>query len=341
MNMRLKRRGFLRIVGVGSVAGLAAYASNRDNQRARFPDDLRVSETRLLMGTVVNLTLITHDQQFGREAIRACLNHMASLERVLSRHRQDSQLSQLNRDGHLEHASVNLVRVLREAVRISALTEGAFDVTVKPLVDLYQTSFETTHSLPSPARVAATLEKIGSQHLAIQGSGVFFTRSEMAITLDGIAKGYIVDEGVLVLQRHGFQNTLVEAGGDLSASGVKEHHHPWRIGIQSPRQNSDQLLHSFSITNQAAATSGDYIQAYTDDFTAHHIVDPRTGVSAPELASVTVIASSAMQADALATAVMVMGPERGLALINNIPLCEAYLVAKDSSVRPSSGFIEL
>lgn len=327
-NTPLKRRDFLRIVGIGSVVGLAAYMMDRNNQ----PTPTRITETRFLMGTLVNLTLITEDEQAGRVTIAECLDHMEELERILSRYQAESQLSQLNRNGYLDYADTNLVTVLREAIAISALTEGAFDVTVKPLIDLYQNGM-----LSSPA-IATELAQVGYQYLDVQPTRVAFSYPGMAITLDGIAKGYIVDEGVSILQQHGFQNVLVEAGGDLVASGKKAESSPWHIGIQSPRQQKNRLISSFSVSNQAAATSGNYRQAYSNDLMAHHIVDPRTGRSSPELASATVVAPNAMLADALATSVMVMGPEHGLELIERLNRCEAYLVANDSNIIHSSGF---
>ena len=154
----------------------------------------------------------------------------------------------------------------------------------------------------------------------------------MSITLDGIAKGFIVDEGVGVLKDFGFDNVLVEAGGDLLASGKKTDQKPWYIGIQSPRKAKERLLASFEVSNQAVATSGDYLQFYTPDMKNHHIIDPRSGYSAPELASASIIGSSGAQADALATALMVLGPDAGLQCLKNFPGCQAYLVGKDMQV---------
>lgn len=333
----IKRRDFLRIVGASSVAGLAALALGRDDKRANAPEI--VTETRLLMGTVVNLTLVTSDRNAGQSAIDACLSQMSGLEAVLSRHQPDSQLSRLNRDGFLAPADPHLVHVLREAQHIAALTDGAFDVTVKPLVDLYQNSLNTGNGLPQIESVASTLGRVGYHYLEIGDNTVSFKQTGMSVTLDGIAKGYIVDEGVSILRQSGFDNVLVEAGGDLSASGTKAQGFPWRIGIQSPRNNGAKLLNKFTITNQGAATSGDYMQPYTDNLTLHHIFDPKTGFSAPQLASATVIAPSGMKADALATALMVMGPERGLALIESLAACEACLVTKDMTIWHSSGFV--
>jgi FAD:protein FMN transferase len=338
MNQRttLKRRDFLRIVGAGGVAGLAALTLGRTDRRATASET--VTDTRLLMGTVVNLTLITPDRRAGQAAIEACLNQMATLEAVLSRHQPTSQLSRLNRDGSLAAADVHLIHVLREAQRIAALTEGAFDVTVKPLVDLYEDSLNTDRGLPSAQRVASTLKRVGYQHLQIGSDTVAFTQANMSVTLDGIAKGYIVDEGTNILRQYGFDNILVEAGGDLAASGAKAQGLPWRIGIQSPRDEGASLLNKFTLTNQAAATSGDYMQPYSANLAAYHILDPRTGYSAPELSSATVIAPSGMEADALATALMVLGSARGLDLVETLPTCEAYLVTKDMTIWHSTGF---
>jgi thiamine biosynthesis lipoprotein len=330
---RMTRRAFLRIVGIGGVMGGAALLQSRNPQSA---EALIVSETRLLMGTVVNLTLVTGDRRAGKRAIRVCLGQMAALERVLSRHQAESQLSYLNREGRLDAPNPHLVAVLREAVVISELTKGAFDVTVKPLVDLYQ-QHHHTYSLPSDHAVQSTLAQVGFQHLEVSEQRVAFSCSDMAITLDGIAKGYIVDQGAAVLQAHGFHDILVEAGGDLAAAGTKAQHAPWRIGIQQPRSETAHLLHAFSVQDQAVATSGDYIQPYTDDFIHHHIIDPRTGYSASALASATVTGATGMQADALATAFMVMDPEQGLELIETLPGYEAYLVTKDSQVLHSTG----
>jgi thiamine biosynthesis lipoprotein len=161
----------------------------------------------------------------------------------------------------------------------------------------------------------------------------------MGVTLDGIAKGYIVDQGLMTLRQWGFSNTLVEAGGDLAATGVRAPGIPWRIGIQAARERGAEIVRSFSVTDQAVATSGDYLQAYSADLGLHHILDPQKGISSPELASATVIADSGAVADALATALMVMGSQRGLALIESLPSCEAYLVGKDLRVWHSPGFV--
>lgn len=331
----LGRRQFLRIIGAGSVAGMAAFALNRQSAPARAS----VTETRVLMGTLVNLTLVTTDRQAGERAVKACLDHMAGLEAVMSRHQSSSQLSRLNRQGYLDNPDANLVHVLRESQRLSALTDGAFDVTVRPLIDLYQDSHNRDGSLPSSRALESALARVGYQHLNIDPQRLSFARPGMAVTLDGIAKGYIVDEGAAVLRQHGFDNILVEAGGDLASSGERSSGESWQIGIQRPRASSSAPLNTFSISNRAAATSGDYMHTFADDFAAHHIIDPRRGRSSTELASATVVAASAMLADALATALMVMDSGSGLSLVESLAGCEAHLITKDLRIRQSSGWL--
>lgn len=290
------------------------------------------------MGTVVNLTVVNDDPQAAQAAIDDCLNRMQALEEVLSRFKPDSELSQLNREGSLAQAHPALLALMGQAQEIGELSGGAFDVTVKPLVDLYQYYQVTANTLPPDAEIRRVLERVGYRQVAVDGQRVSFDQPGMAVTLDSIAKGYIVDAGVAVLRGAGFQDVLVEAGGDLLASGYKDSATPWQIGIQSPRKTQSGLLASFSVKDNAVATSGDYAQPFTTDLRQHHILDPRTGYSAPELASVTVTAPTAAMADGLATAVMVLGPQEGLAMVDRLSQTEACLMTKETQLVQTAGF---
>ena len=324
------RRQFLRIIGVGALAGVAVKSGLEIAQSAEI-----IHETRLLMGTVVNLTLVTHDAQAGRAAAAACLDEMAGLETIMSRHRPDSQLSLLNQQGAITAPDPRLVSLLQESVRLSSLTGGAFDMTIKPVVDLYQSA---QGELPTEEAVQASLALVDYRNVEITPTRIALGSAGMGLTLDGIAKGYIVDQGVAILRRHGFTNTMVEAGGDLAVTGEKSAAQPWQIGIQAPRQTGSNLLATFSVHNQAVATSGDYMQAFTADMAEHHILDPRTGHSTPAVASATVLAESGAVADALATALLVMDVNSGLSVVESLAGCEAYVVAKNLTVAQSAGF---
>jgi thiamine biosynthesis lipoprotein len=159
----------------------------------------------------------------------------------------------------------------------------------------------------------------------------------MGITLDGIAKGYIVDQAIALLKARGMARVLVEAGGDLSLHGLRQDGHPWRVGIHHPRALAGyyQVLEQ---SNGAMATSGDYEAAFTADFRYHHIIDPRTGSSPASLSSATVLASNAASADALSTAAMVLGMTEGLELLERLAGVEALLIDKQVTSRATSGF---
>lgn len=327
INKTFSRRQFFKIVAVGAVTAGVGVKFGLD----QYPQLQTASTTRLLMGTVVNLTIVSDDPQLAQLAIDNCLGRMSNLETVLSRFQSNSQLSQLNQSGSLTEAHPALLNLIGQGQEISQLTGGAFDITVKPLVDLYQ-RHQATNTLPSKNDIQRTLTLVDYRKLRVKDHQISFDQPGMAITLDGIAKGYIVDEGVATLHQFGFNNVMVEAGGDLLASGQKSADKPWQIGIQSPRQAMGNLLAKVTLHNKATATSGDYMQPFTTNLSQHHILDPRTGYSAPELAGATVIAPTTVMADGLATAAMVLGPQDGLRLIESLSGCEACLVTKDLRV---------
>lgn len=329
----INRRQFLKIVAAGSVSALALKlgldsASSLDE----------VHETRLLMGTVVNITVLTGSTAAGQAALEAAFDRMQDLEKVLSRFQPDSQLSRLNRDGRLEGAAPALLTILDQALQVSKWSGGAFDVSVKPLVDLYLAAQREKAGLPESHEIEAALARVDYRQIGLEGSRVVLGLPGMGITLDGIAKGYIVDQGSQALKEHGFTSVTVEAGGDLYASNEKAAGDPWVFGVRSPRSESGEVIARLATANRAVATSGDYQQPFTADYRHHHILDPRTGYSSPGLSSVTVVSPGAALTDALATALMVMDVPSGLEMVRSIPETEALLVTKDLEVIQTGGF---
>ena len=332
---RWHRKDFLRII---AAAGMLGAASKLGLDRFQAP--AQVQESRILMGTVVNLTVLGEDRDQAAAAVRACLDRMENLEAVLSRYQPASQLSLLNRTGSLADPHPALIKVIEAGVNLGQQTEGKFDPTVKPLVDLYQRVSRREGKLPDRERIQEALQLVDFRRVILNGGEIRFQQEGMSLTLDGIAKGFIVQEGLEELRRAGFMDQLVEAGGDLAAGGRNQQGGPWKIGVQNPRQGGPACLTYVGVEDQALATSGDYQQHYGEGFSAHHLVDPRRGFSNPELASVTVKAPNAMDADGYATAVMVMGSRQGLALIESLDDLEGLLITKKGQVMASSGFIQ-
>ena len=330
----LSRRQFLRITASAGllVAGGLGLAISHSQAQASEP----VKASRLLMGSIANLTLIGADPQQARAAIDAAFNHMQALEDVFSRFRAQSQLNSLNAEGSLTDPHPALVEVLNRATVYGRLTGGAFDVTIEPIHRLYRDQARLGQ-LPTSADVEAARERVNFQNVEISRNRIHFKQAGMAITLDGIAKGYIIDQGAEVLRQHGFGNVLVEIGGDMSALGQPEAR-PWQIGIQQPPDVIAEPPLVAHLSGLALATSGDYLNTFTADHLLNHILDPKTGISPLELASASVAAPTACDADALATSLIVLGRSRGLALVDELANVEALVIAKDGAIHQTAGF---
>jgi thiamine biosynthesis lipoprotein len=326
MTQHLSRRGFLRIsaiLGLGVSAGgwLLAHEAAA----------VTVSETRLLMGSIANLTVVGADAANARLALTAAFDRMQALEAIFSRFQPDSWLSRLNRTGSVRGTPPEFRTVIDHAVKVSDLSGGAFDITVEPLLALYRAAARTGDR-PNADAVTAAHALIDYHAIDIRGDQVRLLRPGMALTLDGIAKGYVIDEGIRTLEAYGLTKAMVEVGGDLHARGPE----PWRVGIQSPSAAPNAVTRIIEVHNQALTTSGDYVSTFTDDRSLHHILDPRTGLSPTQLSSVSVTAGSACMADALSTALMVMGIESGSRLLQRVGNVRALFIGKDGHVTASS-----
>ncbi len=317
----MSRRHFLQITAVAGTVFLGGRWAQRLAQKTTT-----LRQTRLLMGTLINLTLVTDDVQQGEQAIAATFAEMDRLITFFNWRAPDSPLAILNQIGTLAQPPAELVNLLQEANQYSALSNGAFDVTILPLLTAVQAGADGEQS--------RQLVNYRGLHVATDEIRL---EPNMQVTLDSIAKGRVVDGATAVLQAHGYHNVLVEAGGDLLAQGSRADGQPWRLGITHPRQ-TDSPLNILQLSGQAAATSGDYQHSFSQDFSSHHIIDPRTGASPGELASVTVLAPTAAAADALSTAVMVLGSQAGMALIDQLPSVAALLVNKEMELITSANF---
>ena len=320
----IHRRRFLQITAAVGGAALTAGLAATWRRAAGFTTH---QATHTLMGTQIHLTVIAADVAAARAAVGAAFTEMARLTAIFDHRAPTAALARLNAAGHLDAAPAELTAVLQAAVAYGALTGGAFDVTVLPLLDAYRAGagdVTALHALVDYRRIALEPGRIA---LGIEGARV---------TLDGIAKGRIIDAAVATLAAHGADRVLVEAGGDLRTLGVRVDARPWRVGVAHPRQPG-AVLGVLTVDGRAVATSGDYMNRFTADFALHHILDPQTGRSPGDLASATVLAPTALDADALATALMVLGCRAGLALAEQLPEVDAVLVTKDLHVLQTSG----
>jgi thiamine biosynthesis lipoprotein len=329
----LKRRQFLKLAVASAVAGIGFTSLLPKSQKTQT-----VSDSRLLTGTVINITVATDDPPSARMALAGAYDKMHRLESQLSRYRTDSELSRLNRQGFFVDSGEALLDLLRQAEALSRLSDGAFDMSMLPLLQLYDRYQDGLGSLPPADEIRKTLQFVDYRVVQIDGRRITLGRKGMQLTPDGIGRGYILDQGIAALKEQGFENVSVQAGVDLVASRGDTLGQPWKTGIQHPRQKNAKQLVTLAVGNRAVATSGDYLHPFTPDFKHHQIIDPRTGYSTPELAGSTVIAPTATLADGLSTMALVLGAKRSIEVLERLPGCEGYMFTKKLDVLKTSGF---
>ncbi len=281
---------------------------------------IKYHEARVGIGTFVQIDIYAPSDQ--AEAVAAVMAQawmrLSEIEGQMSIYRADSVVAQLNTalPGAVIALTPDVEYVLREACALSDETGGVFDITVGPLVHLWRESLSAGR-IPSDREIAEARTRSGIAGLILMPEGAASWRSEARrIDLGAIAKGYAVDEIADIFRQAGIENFFIDAGGDVYAGGLNRFQERWRIGIRHPRDR-ESLADVIGVSNQAVATSGDYEQ-FTEigGRRFSHIIDPRTGWPQGGTASATVIAPTALEADALATALTVLSPAEGMALVD-------------------------
>ena len=258
------------------------------------------------LGAVSTITLAHPETRILRKTLTHCVREIRRLESLFSLFVPESEICRLNRNGRLAAPSLDLRILLAEAHRIATLTHGAFDVTVQPLWQLYRNHFQHWPEDPvgPPERaVAHARELIGYRNLEFEPGLVGFARKGMAATLNGIAQGYVTDRVAAILRAQGFERVLVDIG-EIAAMAPPGKGTPWRVAVAGDNR-ADVSTIVVSLEDRAVATSCGRATAFDRSGRHHHLFDPSTGRSAPSHRPVTVVARSAMTADALSTALAV------------------------------------
>ena len=311
---------------------LAAIAATAVVVRMLTTPDYKAasSPVRMVMGTFVKITAVAADEATINKSFTAAFDKLVAVDEMMSDYKPESELSKVNRDAFKNPVKISdeLFEVLRASVEYSKKTEGAFDITIGPVVELWRRT-EKEGAKPTEQELASAKARTGYEKLILdqQNKTVRFAVEGMILDLGAIAKGYAIDLAVEAMKETGVAGGLIDVGGDIRCFGVSpKFNNVWRIGMEDPSGAKD-MLQVIQLTDTAIATSGDYRRfVMIDDKKFSHIINPQTTKSAAELTSVTVIAKTAMQADALATSVSVMGQQKGLELIESIPDVEAIVI---------------
>lgn len=316
----MNRRQFMKsCMAVGAVSALPSLAF-------AAPAGLR-TQTRLLMGTTVSISAAHQSSSLPSyqidEAMQRAFERILALETVFNRHDSASALGVLNSQGSLKDAPEDLRALLGESLALYRATGGAFDVSVAPLVDLMETGSHFDRRDFAEAKALADISA-----LRLEGDSLRLEKSGMALTLDGIAKGFITDAAAKAMRLAGVHDFLINSGGDIYASGQKAPGQNWKIAIESPEKDGNYPA-VISLSDRAVATSGGYERP-------GHLVDPRNGVSAKLYKSVTVTAQSVKEADALATALSSMPLLRSKAFVAGRPGCAALFIDNSGKIHSSN-----
>jgi len=270
-----------------------------------------LKETRLALGTFVTIDIQEKNKQ-NREIIDSVFSLIQSYEKQFSLTYPESETNKINNSENSTLISEDMQDILTISKQISKETNGAFDITVGKIIQMYDFIDKV---MPAQTEIDSALVFVGYKKIYCNESEFFKDNPNIIIDLGGIAKGFIVDKAVAYLKEKGITNSAINAGGDLFVMQNPETD-VWKIGIQHPR-NPSALFGSVEVKDMAVVTSGDYEQCFIkDEKRIHHIIDPKTGFPSYNSVSVTVIAPNTTIADALCTALFVMGPEKAIKFVN-------------------------
>lgn len=323
MNPPPNRRRFIKILAAQSAALIGAVAAPAVS-KSRLPGELPLQPWQgIVLGAEASIRIAHPDPATARTLLKRCVSEIQRLERVFSLYDDRSALSRLNASRRLEQAPPELIELLKASIHFSEMTGGCFDVTIQPVLERYRRHFEAGGAgLPTDLdRIRAC---VGFRQIKIDGDTVALSHPGGAVTLNGIAQGYITDRIAELLRSAGIRHTLIELG-EKRALGGHPSGRPWNIALADPSR-PEAAPEVVALEGAALASSGGYGTPIGDDGRVHHLVDPRTGRSVHHFSAVHVRAPTATEADALSTALAVCRPEETKMILEKRPQARAWLL---------------
>ncbi|HAA24567.1 MAG TPA: FAD:protein FMN transferase [Ruminiclostridium sp.] len=299
-----------------------------------------VKESRFMLNTVIEITLYEKEKD-ARAVFDDLFDEIKKYENKFSRHVPESEISEANNNaGKPVTVSDETVEIIRSSLLFSDISEGLFDISIGPLIDLWDINGNNPR-LPSENEIENALEKVDYNNIKInyENNTLFLSKEGMSLDLGAIAKGYITDRLVEYLSRTNIRSAMLNLGGNLYLHGSKPDGSLWQIGIRDPYGSKGNYIGIIQVKNMSVVTSGIYERYFEiENKRYHHILNPRTGY--PEdnnLASVSIICPSSTMADGLSTTAFLLGPDKGMELVESLENTEAIFITKDKKVILSSG----
>jgi len=340
---RRPQRFILSAISARSALIVTALATFGCRAAAPPPASARLVErSHVAMGTEIRLSAWTADGSAAEAAFNAAFGEFDRLEALMTTWRPSSDIVHLNEAAgeHPVPVSPEVREVLTIARQVSEWTDGMFDVTFAAFSDVWKfDQQDKDDSIPTRDQIRARLPLVNYRDLVVDDTAgtAWLKRKGMKVGLGGIGKGYAVDRAAAILRARGFNDFMIQAGGDLYVSGLRDGK-PWRLGIRDPRGPVDRIFAAIDLSNGTFSTSGDYERYFISNGRRyHHIIDLRTGEPATASRSVTLVTDRAVIADALAKGVFVLGPEQGMALLRRVPHVEGVIVSASNQVTASPG----
>ncbi|GMU96220.1 FAD:protein FMN transferase [Ignavibacterium album] len=292
-----------------------------------------IKRTQILLGTVVEIQVRDTDEQKADDAITKAFAEIKRIDDLFTTYNEESPVSKINNSSDtVLKIDEEIYKLLVLCDSVTKISYGCFDLSLDNLTRVW--GFYTDNpNLPTKTEIDSALMKSGWKNVKLIGNDTIIKKKNVGLNFGAIAKGYAVDKAIDILRTSGIESALVNAGGEIKVIGKN-----WRVGIQHPRDERD-VIAVVKPDNNSVATSGDYEQFFeVDEIRYHHILDPKSGYPAKGLRSVTIINQSNTFADALATAVFVMGKDKGMRLIENLSDTEAMIIDSEGKIFYSSGF---
>lgn len=332
MTTSYTRRRFL------TVAASAGVAASLPPMAWAVPN-VPVSDWRgNALGAPASMTLVHPDRELARHTINACVAEIARLESIFSLYKQGSDLVRLNTTGVLHNPPIDLLEVLSFALSLSKLSNGHFDPTIQPLYNTIAKHFSVANASaqgPSQSDIAKSLKLVDYSSVVLNSDRISFKQAGMALTLNGVAQGYITDKIAYVLNSAGFTDILIDIG-EIRASGMRADGTGWTAGVAHPQQPDNSVINipigSSADLLPALATSSGAGSKFSQTGGVHHLLNPFSGASANHFELVSVAANKAMIADGLSTAISIIGAEQANTLISAWSPAQAWLLNSDKSI---------
>lgn len=302
---------------------------------------ISVKQDTVLMGSKFDITIVANDSATAAKNINLVIDEITRIENLISEWKPSSQVSEVNRNAGIKPVKVDkeLFALTKHALSFSEITNGAFDISIAAMDKIWKFD-DSMEELPSQEMLLKAIERVGYKNIELNelNSTIFLKLPGMKIGFGATGKGYAAEQGKLLMKQLHVKAGIVNASGDMATWGTQPNNKPWRIGITNPFK-LHKSIKILEVNNAAITTSGDY-QKYVE-FNGKrysHIINPKTGMPATGLISVTVIGENAAIANGLSTSIMVLGQKEGFKLLKNYPNYACLVLTDKGTIKKSKNF---